>query len=606
MVDMRPQVGKDRYIWGQKLLDWIETVIAPEGGLDTSLFAGYVNTILNAGTNISLSYDDLAGQITITNLITTEVIRDTVNALVAAGDGITVAYDDMANTLTISGDFTAIETEITALETRTGTVLNTDGSFVDAAVMASVVAEGGPTAAEWSDVQTDLAGRARKGRVEAEDYGTLSTSSGAASTNTATLQAAATAAGALRADVLIPGFDIPINDQVVFPETVGLVGAGRRYSRLLATHADAELVFDSPSFATISGFEFDGEGIATQGIAIIGATHKLGLRDVLVSAVAGRPFRMHNVQNSILDGLDVTGSIYGLEVLDGCGSCVFSALSSNGNEYFLLKIGNTGEVVTGYTEPTANIFLAPMLEFYAAATANTIAGVVVTGSSRTMVINGNFAHGLADPMVKMTLEGSSVSSELTLFDSSFLGDPAESIGVDMANNTTLRLVGRNVITGADLGMVINGSNTRIDGEPVFNNVGTEWTFSGGASPATQRTHYTDVPQFYEGIESNADMVRLRQPGDTAARLNIKSNGGLAWGDGSGAEDATLYRSAAGMIHSDHMISAFGGLRSGDGAWNGGHLRLEPYHIWVDSTGDLRIKSGAPGSDTDGTVVGTQS
>jgi hypothetical protein len=30
-----------------------------------------------------------------------------------------------------------------------------------------------------------------------------------------------------------------------------------------------------------------------------------------------------------------------------------------------------------------------------------------------------------------------------------------------------------------------------------------------------------------------------------------------------------------------------------------------YFLWVDATGDLRIKSGAPTSDTDGTVVGTQ-
>lgn len=34
--------------------------------------------------------------------------------------------------------------------------------------------------------------------------------------------------------------------------------------------------------------------------------------------------------------------------------------------------------------------------------------------------------------------------------------------------------------------------------------------------------------------------------------------------------------------------------------------LGSYALWVDSTGDLRIKSGAPTSDTDGTVVGTQS
>lgn len=30
-----------------------------------------------------------------------------------------------------------------------------------------------------------------------------------------------------------------------------------------------------------------------------------------------------------------------------------------------------------------------------------------------------------------------------------------------------------------------------------------------------------------------------------------------------------------------------------------------YYLWVDSTGRLRIKSGAPTSDTDGTVVGAQ-
>jgi hypothetical protein len=43
-----------------------------------------------------------------------------------------------------------------------------------------------------------------------------------------------------------------------------------------------------------------------------------------------------------------------------------------------------------------------------------------------------------------------------------------------------------------------------------------------------------------------------------------------------------------------------------GAWNGGHLVLGAYHIWVDATGDLRIKNGAPTSDTDGAVIGSQS
>jgi len=46
----------------------------------------------------------------------------------------------------------------------------------------------------------------------------------------------------------------------------------------------------------------------------------------------------------------------------------------------------------------------------------------------------------------------------------------------------------------------------------------------------------------------------------------------------------------------------------DHTWNGSHIVLPgstPQHLWVDGTGDLRINSGKPTSDTDGTVVGTQ-
>jgi hypothetical protein len=48
-----------------------------------------------------------------------------------------------------------------------------------------------------------------------------------------------------------------------------------------------------------------------------------------------------------------------------------------------------------------------------------------------------------------------------------------------------------------------------------------------------------------------------------------------------------------------------GLGIASGGWDTPHLRLGSYHLWVDSTGDLRIKNGAPTSDTDGTIVGTQ-
>ena len=43
----------------------------------------------------------------------------------------------------------------------------------------------------------------------------------------------------------------------------------------------------------------------------------------------------------------------------------------------------------------------------------------------------------------------------------------------------------------------------------------------------------------------------------------------------------------------------------DGAWNTSLLRMGAYRLWVDSSGNLRIKNGTPTSATDGTVVGTQ-
>ncbi len=47
-------------------------------------------------------------------------------------------------------------------------------------------------------------------------------------------------------------------------------------------------------------------------------------------------------------------------------------------------------------------------------------------------------------------------------------------------------------------------------------------------------------------------------------------------------------------------------RNGASTWQTGHLLLGGHHIWVDAASKLRIKSSAPASDTDGTVVGSQS
>jgi hypothetical protein len=66
-----------------------------------------VNALLQAGTNITTSYDDANGTLTINSSgKTEEEIEDIVNGLVVGGTGITSTYDDAAGTLTLTNDIT--------------------------------------------------------------------------------------------------------------------------------------------------------------------------------------------------------------------------------------------------------------------------------------------------------------------------------------------------------------------------------------------------------------------------------------------------------------------------------------------------------------------
>lgn len=55
----------------------------------------------------------------------------------------------------------------------------------------------------------------------------------------------------------------------------------------------------------------------------------------------------------------------------------------------------------------------------------------------------------------------------------------------------------------------------------------------------------------------------------------------------------------------HAVNLLSGLWNATSTTGGTALKLGAYSLWVDSSGRLRIKNGVPTSDTDGTVVGTQ-
>lgn len=116
--------------------------------------------------------------------------------------------------------------------------------------------------------------------------------------------------------------------------------------------------------------------------------------------------------------------------------------------------------------------------------------------------------------------------------------------------------------------------------------------SGGIRVALSHQSTSSASTAFEG----------RVFGGAAARFRDLINGSRQLGDGTSATDTEVGRQAAnvwGTIDGDS-------LKAGSGAWDGGHLIMGTYHLWVDASGDLRISSGAPGSDGAGAVVGSQS
>jgi len=103
------------------------------------------------------------------------------------------------------------------------------------------------------------------------------------------------------------------------------------------------------------------------------------------------------------------------------------------------------------------------------------------------------------------------------------------------------------------------------------------------------------------LAASDDTVKFQLLGESYPKVFIDGAGRLWFQSSDGTKAVQLI---AG--HTDRELHIYDyNLKLRDGTWNTGHLMLGNYHIWVDSAGNLRIKDGAPTSDTDGVVVGTQ-
>lgn len=121
------KIGDGTSLWAS--LDWT-TIIPSE---ISEIIDDRVASLIVAGSNITTSYNDVTGTLTISGTavssVTSEEVQDIVGAALVAGSGISVAYNDTAGTVTISlSDPTIQLTDITDLSANARTFLSTPSS----------------------------------------------------------------------------------------------------------------------------------------------------------------------------------------------------------------------------------------------------------------------------------------------------------------------------------------------------------------------------------------------------------------------------------------------------------------------------------------------
>lgn len=168
-----------------------------------------------------------------------------------------------------------------------------------------------------------------------------------------------------------------------------------------------------------------------------------------------------------------------------------------------------------------------------------------------------------------------------------MNNSTSTVGVTLTNCTNMVREDRNAFT--------------------FQNVSMEGTLTttAGSIADTNGTRISQRAAFRRTVADSSMLITGGNISNEGARFEL-------FGQSHASTPDTISMFADNyLFNNDSGLTAFIEARSnyariGDGAWNGIPLRLGAYYLWVDSTGDLRIKSSVPTSDTDGTIVGTQS
>lgn len=202
-------------------------------------------------------------------------------------------------------------------------------------------------------------------------------------------------------------------------------------------------------------------------------------------------------------------------------------------------------------------------------------------------------------------------------------------GVMRAHNTnSISNSGSGYLSGAKGHIAVNGATANTNGTWGYEVI-NDGTFSGprggagnGQPLLTKPVAYFDNDVSQGGVRAitgtplrvgsnGTDGVIIDVNGSVAFRCGtLAGSSAVNYGqvDASAAGQPVEYKVRGADANIDLVLSpkGIGNARTLGSAWNTTHFGIGLYHLWVDASGRLRIKSSAPTSDTDGTVVGAQS
>lgn len=457
----------------------------------------------------------------------------------------------------------------------------------------------------------------------------------AGATDTAKMEAAiAAAVAAGKGTVLATNREYEIASRVIIPAGVNLWGAGTgkaaegNCTRFLMTAAGAGIRFgdiadlgavastDATRGGLSGNFEVHGGDVATDPLQLYVVVHRtFGEMDVRNAAAGGAGCTLNHVQNSIFIGLTVD---------DCAGDGLVLDTSSNGNTFITPRIAQCGTAAgtnlanlkftctgpslfgAGLGFPQNNTFINAMTEI----NGGNLAAQVWLGAGIDNYISGNLTCTGSEAAVRTNNDNptdAGVAYRLHMRDLNIVG--AGTAGVpafDLADNTHLYIdAGCRVFNFSSLyrlrGTAAFVTHTAAIEEQTIGS--TLHASSVGTHAGSIFTYLRTRLQHYREAASDG-AVYYSARSDGGFRLELRADGSLNYGDGSGfTPDVSVGRVAANVFGT---LDDGDSLKAGSGAWNAGHIQMGTYHLWIDSTGDLRIKSSAPASDTDGAVVGTQS